>query len=574
MASQIVQIENVDPQIGNRDSIKQSQDEFVKAITDQVSKLLKTARKLDGPFKTINYPSGFYWGVQLAPNNYYNDKSLNQIDYVISEGINGTVTWGTYQFSNMYNQLLNAITYVVSKDDQAEIEADRQNFETQITSVIDSWEASMKEITDDKLEDIVPPSKIGYIENQVQELWSGDTRKIPNSLNDFKIAYQKYIGLAEKSHTILSRSAQGILQLQASRINTEEPTKVNGGMRTDDSSYFVGFNDIPHQSTINNGLKTTSNKISIKMNLQNFSSTECDLKVEGGAKVSVPIADILSFSIGASAQYDLRKYTSSFTSLDITMVYTGVTFIGSTPKPLSKDRKTGWYDNLILDEVVHNANKSNTVTGFQLQGHEFSVDEYFGEGKKFSRIKTLVISQQPIITIKFKNSEITNVMTDFKEKAKIKLNVLGFDVGGSVSEKFEISTVDNDKKTGVVTITLGPPEPVGTTPMKESTAYIIGGVASYPPYEKTNKEELQDYYVPDDTKTGHQKPLLPHIHVHRDGVDFTGTNHSHKYLERHSKPRCNSINEALSELDTDERSEEIRDWIYAKYSDECDLPPQ
>ncbi|MCK5216953.1 MAG: hypothetical protein KAJ93_04165 [Methanosarcinales archaeon] len=460
--------------------ITKAQQAFTVEIEDKVNQLLSS--QLDGKFQMVNYPPGFNWGVQFGTNNYYNQKSLNEIDLSTEIASNDILTLGGSNLSNLYNQILNTVTYVISEADNKIIQDEEQNASSQISSVITEWETGMgAPINDEQKKSAMPPTKLGYIEMQVQEKWHGDIRIIPNSLASFKNAYQSYQVAASQSNTILSRSGQAMMQLKSSMDNTEIATGSNGGMQTGDSTYYVGFTGIPAQNTINSNLKTDSNKVSVNLSLSNFSSTESDLHIAGGAGIQVPILNFISFSIGGSAEYDLHKYTSSSSSLEIEMTYPGITTIGSAPSELSKERTTGWYDNQILREAVTNAGKGTSATGFQIQGSEFSVPDYFGPGKKFSRLKTFVISQQPTISMTFKGADSSLVKSDFKQNASAKVKLFGlFDIG-SVSESYEVHKIDENTQEGTVTVTLGPSKSIGTTPAQDDTAYVIGGVPSYPP---------------------------------------------------------------------------------------------
>ncbi|MCD4650933.1 MAG: hypothetical protein K8S56_04015 [Candidatus Cloacimonetes bacterium] len=460
--------------------ITEAQKAFMGEIEDKVNQLLSS--KLDGKFQMVNYPSGFNWSVQFGPNNYYNQKALNEIDLTTDIASNDILTLGSSNFSNLYNQILNTTTYVISEADNKIIQQEEQTASSQISSVITEWETGMgAPITDEMMKEAIPPTKLGYIEMQVQEKWDGDIRKIPNSLAGFKNAYQSYQVAASQSNTILSRSAQAGIQLKASMTNTENAETTNGGMQTGASTYYVGFGGIPAQNMINSGLQTESNKVSVSLFLSEFSSTESKLNISGKAGIRVPIMSFMSISLGGSAEYDLSKYTSSSSSLDIAINYPGITTIGSAPSNLSKEGKTGWYDNQILKEAVANAGKGTSVTGFQIQGSEFPIPDYFGPGKEFSRLKTFVISQEPTISMTFKDANNDKVKSDFKQNASAKVKLFGlFDIG-SVSESYEVHNIDENTQEGTVTVTLGPPKSIGTTPAQDSTAYVVGGVASYPP---------------------------------------------------------------------------------------------
>jgi len=120
-------------------------------------------------------------------------------------------------------------------------------------------------------------------------------------------------------------------------------------------------------------------------------------------------------------------------------------------------------------------------TGYSLHSDQYPVNDYFGPGKKFSRIKTWVVSQQPTIKMKFCGADISRIKTDFQQNAHVGVKLFGlFDVG-SVDQSYQVTNVDDKSVQGCVIVTMGPTVTIGTTPSSDSRAYILGGVSSYPP---------------------------------------------------------------------------------------------
>jgi len=156
-----------------------------------------------------------------------------------------------------------------------------------------------------------------------------------------------------------------------------------------------------------------------------------------------------------------------------------VTIVAATPSRLTADNKTGWYANDILEEVATKTGQD--ATGYKLQGSEYDVGELFGPGMAFSRLKTFVISQQPTIAMTFTGTEISRVTSDFKVGASIKLKLFGLFTLGEAEGSYSVHNVQSDSKTGTVTVTFAPPQVSGTTPLEKQVAYVLGGVASYPP---------------------------------------------------------------------------------------------
>lgn len=456
--------------------ITPAQKEFVKSVEKKVNELL--TGRLNGIFQIVNHPSGFNWFIEVPPNGYYNSASLNEIDLQIANGTNNIAMFPGATFSGLYSDMLAAITYQLSKKDQDEINKEAQIASAQEISVIKAWEQNVSPVTSEQMKGAAPPTKIGYIASQVQSRWGDDPDNIPPSLNTFKVAWQNWIVLCSNSYAIMSRSSQALAQIAAARKSVKNPSADNGGMQIDASKYAIGYTGLPAQTVITSGLMDLDNKISTEISLDNFSSSESNLHIDGGASIKVPLAGIISVSIEGSAEYNLFKYMSSSSAMKMKITYPGLTLVAATPSNLSVDLKSGWYSDQILMEVVKNTGKD--VTGFVIKG-EFPIAEYFGIGKKFSRLKTFVVSQLPTMEFTFTGADGSKIKSDFKEQAKAKVKLLGFDIGASINQSYEVHKIDTTSQQGSVIITLAPPKILGTVPEPQSTCNVLGGVISYPP---------------------------------------------------------------------------------------------
>ncbi len=62
--------------------------------------------------------------------------------------------------------------------------------------------------------------------------------------------------------------------------------------------------------------------------------------------------------------------------------------------------------------------------------------------KKFSRIKTRVISQTQTISMNFCGADTSKIVTDFREKSRVDVKLFGLFGFGSVDQSYEVKTVD------------------------------------------------------------------------------------------------------------------------------------
>ncbi len=455
-------------------SVSSGQQAFVDTLKQKVSQFLAT--KLDGEFDAVIYPAGFNYGITYGPNAYYNQATLQDIDTLLSLDSNGQLDLTGAGFSNLYLQVMQGVTFSFSQADTKTMNDQDTAASAQIASILKEFENAGGTYSDPlpfggKLQDVF---------NQLTKQF-GSLDQLPDTLNALRNAIASYKSIAGDSYALHNRYYAATDRITAAVGNTTHPSAANGGQQVSADGYYVGYtpNKLPTANQLIGSLNTADNAVNISINLSNFSSTSSQMSISGGGGFEIPILDILGISIGGSASYDLSRYTSHSSNVTMEMVYPGVTLFASTPSRLSNDNSTGWYANDILDEVV--AKTGEDATGYKLQGSEFNVNDLFGPGKAFSRLKTFVISQQPTITMTFSAADNSLITSDLKVGASVKLKLFGLFTIGSASATYSVQKVDAVSESGSVVVTFGPPQVSGTIPIEQQVAYVMGGVASYPP---------------------------------------------------------------------------------------------
>lgn len=459
---------------GDPSTISPAQQAFITNIQQKVSDFLST--QLNGTFQVVSYPSGFHYGITYGNNAYYNSATLRDIDSLLGVADNGQLQLTGAGFSGLYAQLLPAITFTFSQADINLMNKQDTAASAQIGSIITEFKNAGGVLSN-------PLPFGGALQDIFNQLIKqfGSLANIPNTLNALRNAIASYQSLAGDSYALHSRYYVATAAVAAALKNVTTPTAANGGMQIDASSYYVGYSPdlLPNVNKLIGGLNTAANAVAVDINLSAFTSTSSNMKIGGGLGFSIPIADIVNISVSGSASYSVAKYTSQGSSISMNLTYPGVTLFSATPSELSTDGSTGWYANTMLQEVVANTGKD--ATGYALQGSEFDVNEVFGTGKAFSRLKTFVISQQPTITMTFSACDNQSISSDLQVNAEVKVDLFGLFTLGSVSGSYKVQHVNENSKEGTVTVTLGPPQASGTIPLQQQVAYVMGGVASYPP---------------------------------------------------------------------------------------------
>jgi hypothetical protein len=451
-----------------------SQQAFMDAIQSEVSKQLSTV--LDGTFETVNYPSGFNYGITYGNNANYNQATLQDIDTMLGVSSNGLLELTGSRFSNYYAQLLPNIVYAFSQADQQTM----QNQDTAASGQVASILAEFSNAGGVYTNPLPFGGKLQDVFNQLSKTY-GSLDNIPDTLNSLRNAVTSYKAIAAESYALHAKFYSATARLQAMATNVTTPSATNGGMEVDTGEFYVGYtpNKLPTANQLIGGLSTDSNAIEVDLALSNFSSKSSNLSISGKAGFTIPILDILDIGISASASYNVSKYASSATNISMNIKYKGVTHFASMPSELSTDLKSGWYAIDILQQVVANSGKD--TTGYQLTGSEFNVADIFGPGKIFSRLKTFVISQQPEIRLTISGAQASQIKTDLKVGGSVSLKLFDLFTLGSASANYSVTNIDDKSVAGSVVVTFGPPNVSGTIPIQNQVAYVLGGVASYPP---------------------------------------------------------------------------------------------
>lgn len=456
-------------------AVSPAQQAFIDNIQQQVSKFL--ARQLDGAFSMVSYPSGFNYGITYGTSAYYNKATLQDIDTLLGKASNGQLDLTGAGFANLYAEILQAVTFSFSQQDQQTMNKQDAAASAQIASVLTEFTNAGGTFSNPL------PSIGGKLQDVFDQLTKayGSLSNLPDTLNALRNAIASYKSLAADSYALHNRYYAAKARVDAAVANATTPTASNGGMQVDGTTYYVGYtpNKLPTVNALIGGLSTAGNAVSISLTLSSFSATSSNLSIGGGAGFSFPLAEVIGISVNSSSSYDLSRYTSSSSNVTLDITYPGVTMFPSIPSVLSTDNTTGWYANDILQEVV--AKTGEGATGYQLQGSEFHVGELFGPGKTFSRLKTFVISQQPTIKMTLTGVDTSKVTSDFQQSNTVSISLLGLFTIGSASSNYSVQQVDASSEAGTVTITFGPPQVSGTIPSQQQVAYVLGGVASYPP---------------------------------------------------------------------------------------------
>jgi hypothetical protein len=450
---------------------------YIEQVENKCASL--PASKLDGKFRMVNYPAGFHYGITYGPDAYYNTATLSDLDtMVVENSAAGLLTMGDGNFSTLYSQILDTTGYAYSKSDQKILDDENTAAESQIGTVITEFKNAHGTYTDP----LPMGGKIADIISQMYKAY-GSIEAMPSSLSALRNAIMSYEQKAKQSSVMLDRWYHAQARLDNAKENAKSPGKVNGGQQTADKTFYVGYSPekLPTANQMIDSLNTDANNIAISISLEHFDSSETKLTIENKASFVIPIAGVIDIEVEHSSTYSLSKYVSHESTVDISIEYPGIMLVPGIPSNLSADAATGWYDATIIEQIAKNT--GNDATGMRLLGSEFSVDELFGEGKRFARLKTFVVSRQPTIRMTMRKVDVASVIEDFQMNNKVSVTLFDFIPIGSHEHNYSVHNVTQDTSTQTVSISFGPPEVSGSTPLEQQIACLVGGVPVYPPYQ-------------------------------------------------------------------------------------------
>lgn len=442
--------------------------EWNKIIQSNVSNAIGS--KLDGEFIAANYAPGFNYAVKQS---YYNKDSLSTFNTLIAESDGIPVIKDVY--SDLYKNVVGSFEYGLSKADQIKINQEEQAQEALVGTIINYYETSG---LDDEPKD--HPTII-YIMNRIKEVTGSDylhlDTKTYSSLANLCNKLSEYSRLASFTTSMQNTWSDVFDRIQNIKDNITNPSKENGGLETARDEFYIGWDKLPETETLKANLENEGSKISFSISTNSFESSQSVLHFESDVSVTVPFNWIFNMKIDHEHEFDFSKYYSKSSSLDIAFEFIGVSTVAAVPTPISGNYKKGWFAADMLKEAAEKSGKD--ATGICLHGDRYDPDKLFGKDGMLRRVSTMVISQQPIITLTFSDFESSEFYKYFRQNTNVKFNILGGLISGEHDNDFSCTDYNYDSSNNVLSVTLKP-APLGSSgSLGKQTVYVLGGTAEY-----------------------------------------------------------------------------------------------
>lgn len=455
-----------------------AQIEYKKELEDRCNKLLGS--KLDGKFSVATYPAGFNYGITHGPNAYYNAATLNDLDARVSTHPDSgeLVLSAGDHFSDLYYNILRVSGYRFSEIDQKTINDANIRAASIVGDVVAAFDAAGGQYTDP----LPFGGKIGDISDQIVANYGTDIDNIPSSLQELRNALIAYKQAAQESYHLLTRKSEVQSKMMTMEKNMKSPNKANGGMEIGNKKYSIGYtpSKLPTASQMVSSLATDTNSLSISCDITDFQEESSSVSIEAHTSIRVSHWFVANMSINNQTSFSLKKYASSLSTVNMKVTFRGITTIASIPSTTSLTGDTNWYDAEMIDQIVNNTGKDKS--GVALLSNEYTVND-FGIEKKFAKLKTFVLSQEPEITFTMTNVDVKSLQRDFSSATSVRANLFGF-INISSNSSYTTHSATYNEEARTATITLGAPKPSPSVSLEKQIAYVIGGIPTYPPTYK------------------------------------------------------------------------------------------
>lgn len=428
--------------------------------------------ELGGDFIAANYAPGFNYAIK---QQHYNKDTLSAFNTLLTESDGVPVIKDVY--SELYINVIGSLEYSISKADRIKINQEEQKHAALVGTIINLYAES--ELDDDPQDH----PTIMYIMKRIKEVTGSDylhldTKTFP-SLSNLCSKLSEYSRLASFTNSMQNDWSVVFDRIQKIKENITDPSKENGGLETAKNEFYIGWDKLPETETIKNDLENEGSSIEFSISTNHFESSQSELHFESDVAVKVPFNWIFNMKIDHEHEFDFSKYYSKDSSLDIDFKFIGVSTVAAVPTPISSNNEKGWFAADMLKEAAEKSGKD--ATGIRLHGSRYDPDKLFGKDGMLRRISTVVISQQPIITLTFSNFEASELYTYFQQHTNVKFNILGGLISGEHDNDFSCTNYNYDSSENTLTVTLTPPPLGGTGSLGKQTAYVLGGTAEYFP---------------------------------------------------------------------------------------------
>lgn len=487
-------------------SNNESGKQFYSALQSKAMSAVKDIFKSD--IYPIQYPSqgDFMWNYQNT-NQIFNQGTFKYISANISPGdIAGTAKLSDEGgFPNAYVQVINAISYTLSKANQDKLNKAQSSASSQAQTIVTDYQNTFGMITEQQMKDVNVKTKYDYVISYVLgSQWSGrgtshplkytemqEARNLRRLLPDMPASGDQvvtdvsaYLNLMKPVLTLQDLMQNGSWMIFQLKNNTAYPDGGNGGMKTFEPNTGaisqndqVGYSINTSLAAITNDLQNTGRSISLGMSTSQTSGGSLNVHIEGQAGFN--IGSWLRFSVGSSTEYDMSQVNGTSTDCSVNMTWAGYSMVPMSPTAWQQATNEGWYYADVIAQAIKNGN--NDVDGFKFEGTPPPYNMgAFKNGGNFGILTNLLIANYPTIEITYRNANFSSFKQSWNEKVSGNLKLFGFIKLGSFSQGTYSSSYKQGSDNSTFTVKFSASPEIISVPQNQKTAYVIGGAVANP----------------------------------------------------------------------------------------------
>lgn len=449
---------------------------IVSAIRQQLSEALSA--EIGPDFVVIHYPQGFATAIQYG-QNWWNPNTFSLLDKLATPNGDGTADIDTAPFSTLFANVLGNSEFVLSASDKAEQTATLTEFSQTEAQMIAEFEKDFGAITAAQMaaQGTKPPIKSQYIADYVKTNYPGTPPDFPISLTVFGNAFTNWTELSHKIEQFSTNQRRAQTLLSAGQTNVRTPSSLNGALQTSATTWAVAYTGLPDNNTLQSSLESAKG-MTVEVSFDNDGVNELALFFAHEKVGAVP-KNTLQVSVQESPtakSLDVSDLFQNAAHVEMEIKYTGLTIVSAEPCELSADFKTGWYSSAAVHQIA--SKTGSDTSGLQLSSSTYDAATLFGPGKRFARVKTYVLSNDPKITMKIHGDAADRLLGVLQGKPKVALELGSMVKFGTNSAGYVVDNADGQD--GIVIASINPTVQSGTVPTVDRRTHLIGGILGYP----------------------------------------------------------------------------------------------
>lgn len=391
-------------------------------------------------------------------------------------------------FSNLYQQLVNSITWQFGATDNTTVQNAATQSGAAAASLVSTYVGTYGAPTHVQMQaaqavlpwiatvqDYIVSYEAGY-------LWAGipagqrpltlfamqtaaNLRTLlqyaPSSAQPTIQALVPYLNALGPAASLMDEQSLGNYTLQQIKNNLT-PSASNGGILQSNppsTNYYLGYGSNKQPSQILQELNNPGQSVTVQFSAQQSSQSGYNVSFSGQAGFNWG-GDLLGVSAGTSFRGDVAAQQGSGSSTQIIMTYPGVTIIPFYPAAWqqSSGPSTGWfYEPIIHQAWVNWLAGAGASSGFTfLNGVPGGIT--LGENG-LGYLQAIVVSGYPTITVNFTEGNVQQFSSWLSTHTQVSVSLFGCIPLGSASvDTYSASASQSSSQTGF-TLTLTPPAP-------------------------------------------------------------------------------------------------------------------